>query len=78
MIKIMNTILYVCTFFIITTGNVLKVQDEVIGLMDRLSHKENPCSMGSSAYDNELCKISTGTSRLRYVTAQNSLNLYAV
>ena len=73
----MNTILYVCTLLIITTANVLTVQDEVIGLMDRLSHKENPCRMGSSAYDNELCIISTGTSRLRYVTAQKSLNFHA-
>ena len=57
-----------CTLLILTTANVLKVQDEVIGLMDRLSHKENPCRMGSSAYDNELCKISTGTLRLKIVS----------
>ena len=37
-----------------------KVQDEIVGLMDRLAHKENPCKMGSSSYDNQICNIFTG------------------
>ena len=37
-----------------------KVQDEIVGLMDRLAHKENPCKMGSSSYDNQMCNIFTG------------------
>ena len=43
-----------------TMADVLKVQDEIIDLMDRLAHKENPCKMGSSSYDNEMCNLFTG------------------
>ena len=43
-----------------TMADVLKVQDEIVSLMDRLAHKENPCKMGTSSYDNEMCNLFTG------------------
>ena len=43
-----------------TIADRLKVQDEIVDLMDRLAHKENPCKMGSSSYDNQMCNIFTG------------------
>ena len=55
----MNVTFY-ASLIIMTMADVLKVQDEIVSLMDRLAHKENPCKMGTSSYDNEMCNLFTG------------------
>ena len=55
----MNVTLY-ASLIMMTMADGLKVQDEIVGLMDKLAHKENPCRMGSSSYDNQMCNIFTG------------------
>lgn len=55
----MNVTFY-ASIIMMTMADVLKVQDEIVSLMDRLAHKENPCKMGTSSYDNEMCNLFTG------------------
>ena len=56
----MNVTFY-ASMIMMTVADLLKVPDEIVDLMDRLAHRENPCKMGSSSYDNEICNLFTGS-----------------
>ena len=56
----MNVTFY-ASMIMMTVAELFKVPDEMVHLMDRLDHRENPCKMGSSSYDNEICNLFTGS-----------------
>ena len=46
----------------ITVADVIDVEGDILELINRLAHKDNPCRLGSSSFDNEMCQIFTGKS----------------
>ena len=57
----MNATLYAC-MIMITVADVPDVEGDILELINRLAHKDNPCRLGSSSFDNEMCQIFTGKS----------------